>query len=117
LDAAHGWLAVLIDNSEWRRTPFVRRTCAPLARFSAHQKSDRKNGCDPKNQPCCIRYFHVVVLLRASIRDLIVSNAADALRFSNRNIAQAPAKKASRIFKQQRQNLSVKGNGSVTNEV
>ena len=48
-DAAHGRLAVLIDNSEWRRTPFVRRTCAPLARFSAHQKSDRKNGCDPKN--------------------------------------------------------------------
>ena len=41
-------------------------------------------------------------------------NAADALRFSSRNIAQEPAKKASRIFKQQLQNLSTDCNKKVT---
>ena len=107
-NTAHGWLAVLIQYSDRWRGVFLRRyTCPPLARFSSHQKSECKNGRDPKNQPCCIRYFHTIgPLLRASIQDIVCRNAADALRFSNRNIAQSPAKKASGIFQQQRQNLS-----------
>jgi len=43
--------------------------------------------------------------------------AVGALRFGAQDLAQGSAKKASEIFKQQRQNLSnaaIKGNGSVT---
>ena len=54
------------------------------------------------------------------MRILLYRIAADAMRFSSRNLAQAPAKKASKIFKQRRQNLSnaaIKGNRAVTSEV
>ena len=75
-NAAHSRLAVLIQYSDRWRGVFLRRyTCPPLARFSSHQKSECKNGRDPKNQPCCIRYFHTIgPLLRASIQDIVVSN-------------------------------------------
>src|SRR4029077_5556482 len=100
------WLAVLIQYSDRWRGVFLRRyTCPPLARLSSHQKSKCKNGRDPKNQACSIRYFHIIgPLLRASIEDIVRRNAAGTLRFDNRNSAQSPAKKASGIFQQQRQN-------------
>jgi len=97
-DAIHSRLATLIDNTQ-ERTFSVPRSPPPLARFSPHQNSRGKNGCDPKNQPCCIRYFHIVgPLLRASVPDFC-RIAANALRFGADDIAQAPAKKASRILR------------------
>ena len=72
--AAHGRPAVLIDNAQGRAL-CVRRICSPLARFSPHQKSKCKNGCEPKNHPCCIRCFHSVgPVLRASVRDFCVES-------------------------------------------
>ncbi len=61
--------------------------------------------------------FILLILFYAPAFGISGRNAADALRFNNRNIAQAPARKASGIFRQQRQNLSnaaIKGNRSVT---
>ena len=73
--AAHGWPAVLINNPQRRCAFAVWRVCAFFPRFSPHQNSNRKNGRDPKNQPCCIRYFHTIdPFPRASVRDFLVSN-------------------------------------------
>src|SRR6266581_32605 len=52
--AAHGWLAVLIENADGRRALCVGRTCAPVARFSSHQKCDGKYHSQPKNRPYCV---------------------------------------------------------------
>ena len=100
--AAHGWPAVLINNPQRRCAFAVWGACAFLPRFSPHQNSKRKDSCDPKNQPCCIRYFHTVSsLLRGSPTSFLCRIAADALRFNARDIAQTRAKKASRIFKRE----------------
>ena len=97
--AAHGRPAVLIKNPQRRCAFAVWRACAFFAGFSPHQNSKRKDSCDPKNQPCCIRYFHTVgSLLRASATSFLCRIAAGALRFNSRDIAQTRAKKASRIF-------------------
>ena len=71
---AYGRLPVLIDNTQ-RRAVHVQCSRSLLAGFSPHQNSKRKDSCDAKNQPCCIRYFHTFgSLLRASVRDFVVSN-------------------------------------------
>ena len=70
----NGRPTVLIDNAQGGCL-CIRRIRPSLAGLSAHQNSDRKNGCDPKNQPYCIRYFHTIdPFLRASFRDFVVSN-------------------------------------------
>ena len=87
------------------------RTRIPIAKMAASQKINR----------AALDIFILLVLFYAPAFGIcLCRNAADALRFSGRHIAQAPAKKASEIFKQQRQNLStvaIKGNRSVTSEI
>ena len=87
------------------------RTKIPIAKMAATQKINR----------AALDIFILLVLFCAPAYGIsLCRTAADALRFSNRNIGQAPAKKASKIFKQQRQNLStvaIKGNRPVTSEV
>ena len=56
---AYGRPPVLINNTQ-RRAVHVRCSRSLLAGFSPHQNSKRKDSCDAKNQPCCIRYFHTV---------------------------------------------------------
>ena len=100
-NTAYGRLPVLIDNTQ-RRAVHVQCSRSLLAGFSPHQNSKRKDSCDAKNQPCCIRYFHTVgSLLCASATRFLCRIAAGALRFNVRDIAQTPAKKASRIFKRE----------------
>jgi|SRR6476620_3233008 len=86
------------------------RTKIPIAKMAASQKINR----------AALDIFILLVLFYAPASWISLCRiAADALRFSNRNIAQTPAEKASRIFKQQRQKPStaaLKGNKSVTNE-
>ena len=48
-DAAHGRLAVLIENAQRWRALSVGRVCAFFPRFSPHQKAYRQDGCDPEN--------------------------------------------------------------------
>jgi hypothetical protein len=73
------------------------RTKNPIAKMAATQKINR----------AALDIFILLVLFCAPAFGIsLCRTAADALRFSNRNIAQARAKKASRIFKQQRENLS-----------
>ena len=70
--ATRGRPTDLIDNSQ-RRFAGSRRCLPVLTGFGAHQHSKRENGCDPKTQPCCIRYFHTVrPLLCASVRNFCV---------------------------------------------
>ena len=61
------------------------RTKIPIAKMAATQKINR----------AALNIFILLFSLRASIRDLLGRNAADALRFSSRNLAQPPVKKAS----------------------
>ena len=90
--------AVLIDNAQ-RRSLHVRDICSLLARFSSDEESNRKNGREPKNQPCCIRCFHMVVFFtRQHSGYLRVETPLTLCGSSKRNIAQASPKKASRIF-------------------
>jgi hypothetical protein len=80
-----------------RLSPDSARTKNPSAKMAVIQKINR----------AALDIFILLVLFYAPAFGISLGrNAADALRFSNRNIAQAPAEKASRIFKQQRQNLS-----------
>jgi hypothetical protein len=73
------------------------RTKIPIAKIAATQKINR----------AALDIFILLVLFCAPAFGIsLCRTAADALRFSTRNIAQARAKKASRIFKQQRENLS-----------
>jgi N-formylglutamate amidohydrolase len=87
------------------------RTKIPIAKMAASQKINR----------AALDIFILLVFFYAPAFGIsLCRNAADALRFSNRNIAQTPEKKASGIFKQQRQDLSnvaIKGNRPVTNEM
>src|SRR5580765_5082252 len=79
------------------------RTKIPIAKMAASQKINR----------AALDIFILLFFYAPASGISLCRIAADALRFSNRNIAQALAKKASRIFKQQRQNLStgaIKGN-------
>ena len=73
------------------------RTKIPSAKMAVTQKINR----------AALDIFILLVLFYAPAFGISLCRiAADALRFSSRNLAQAPAKKASKIFKQQRQNLS-----------
>jgi cytochrome b561 len=88
--------------------PDSARTKNPIAKMAANQKINR----------AALDIFILVVLFCAPAYGIsLCRTAADALRFSNRNIAQAPAKKASRIFKHQRQTYQPKGNRPVTSEM
>ena len=95
--AVHRGATVLIDDPQ-RRFACIRRSHSLLTGFGAYQNSERKNGCSPKNQPCCIRYFHTVGLFYAPASDILCRIAADALRSGAGDIARRPATKASRIF-------------------
>jgi hypothetical protein len=80
-----------------RLSPDSARTKNPSAKMAVTQKINR----------AALDIFILLVLFYTPACGISLYRiAADALRFSNRNIAQAPAKKASRIFKRQRQNLS-----------
>jgi hypothetical protein len=69
----------------------------PTAKMAASQKSNR----------AALDIFIMLVLFCAPAFGISLCRiAADALRFGAQELAQAPAKKASKIFKQQRQNLS-----------
>ena len=50
-NAAHHWLAVLIENANGRRGKLFlyRHARVSVARFSPRQKSCRNENCDPKN--------------------------------------------------------------------
>jgi hypothetical protein len=73
------------------------RTKIPIARMAASQKINR----------AALDIFILWVLFYAPAFGIsLCRNAADALRFITRNLAQAAARKASRIFEQQRENLS-----------
>src|SRR6476646_1098988 len=84
------------------------RTKNPTAKMAASQKI---------NLAAFDIFILLVLFLRASVRDWLYRIATDALRFSAPDIAQATAKKASRIFKQQRQTYQPKSNRSVTSEI
>jgi hypothetical protein len=84
------------------------RTKIPIAKTAATQKINR----------AALDIFIMLVLFYAPAYAISLwRTAADALRFSNRDIAQATAKKASRIFKQQGQPYQLKGNRPVTSEM
>ena len=72
------------------------RTKIPIAKMAASQKINR----------AALDIFILLFFYAPAFGISLGRNAADALRFSNGDIAQAPAQKASGIFKQQRQNLS-----------
>src|SRR6184192_1215965 len=60
-NAVHVWLAIFIENCDRCHGEFFlrMRTCAPVAGFSSHQKCNRKNDCQPKDEPsCCAQFFH-----------------------------------------------------------
>jgi hypothetical protein len=80
-----------------RLSPDSARTKNPSAKMAVTQKINR----------AALGIFILLVLFYAPALGIsLCRNAADALRFSSRNLAQAPVKKASKIFKRQRQNLS-----------
>lgn len=54
---AYGRSTHLIDDPQ-RCSACIRRRHSLLTGFGAHQNSEGRNGCYPKNQPCCIPYFH-----------------------------------------------------------
>ena len=84
------------------------RTKIPIAKMAASQKINR----------AALDIFILLVLFYAPALGISLCRiATDALRFSVPDIAQATAKKASRIFKQQRQTYQPKGNSSVTSEI
>src|SRR4029077_7373119 len=73
------------------------RTKIPIAKMAASQNINR----------AALDIFILLVFFHAPAFGISLCQiAADALRFSSQNIAQAAAKKASKIFKQQRQSLS-----------
>jgi hypothetical protein len=73
------------------------RTQIPIAKMTTSQKINR----------AAFDIFILLVFFFApAFRISLCRNAAGALRFSVWDNAQAPPKKASRIFNQQRQNLS-----------
>jgi hypothetical protein len=76
--------------------PDSARTKTPIAKMAVTQKINR----------AALDIFILLILFYAPAFGIsLYRSAADALRFSAQDIAQPPAKKASRIFKQQRQNL------------
>jgi hypothetical protein len=79
--------------------PDSARTRHPTAKMAASQKINRG----------AFDIFILLVLFYASVRWILFRIAGEALRLSDRHIAQAPAKKTSRIFKRQRQNASIVG--------
>jgi hypothetical protein len=81
------------------------RTKIPIAKMAATQKINR----------AALDIFILLVLFYASASGISLCRiATGALRFGAQDIAQAAAKKARRIFKQQRQNLSTDCNKKVT---
>jgi hypothetical protein len=70
------------------------RTKIPIAKMAASQKINR----------AALDIFILLVLFYAPVSDLLFRIAADALRFSARDIAQVLARNASRISKRQARN-------------
>ena len=97
-----GTLALLWSDSA--------RTKNPIAKMAATQKINR----------AALDIFILLVLSCAPAYGILCRTAPDALRFSNGNIAQAPATKASRILNSSGktyQPLQQKGNRPVTSEM
>ena len=72
------------------------RTKIPIAKMAASQKINR----------AALDIFILLFFYAPAFGISLCRNAADALRFITRNLAQAAAIKASTIFQQQRENLS-----------